>query len=165
MLTGALFGAIGAIIGIIIVIIMRNQKTTNLIKSVTDPGVEYSGFFYCASANRYQKSLKVYDSTGLLYLIGNAVYYKTSPAGYPVAFNLSECKIQMEPDWRRLKWFSITTPAGEKYYFDSYKMGAFSKKPKRKKKHSTFLNQKTPPPPGKMGPPPPHNKKTKKKKK
>ena len=126
MLTGAILGAIGGIIGIIIVIISKQQKTGRLMKSIAGLPAEYAGLFNYASPNRYQKSLKIYDSIGLLYLIGNTVYYKTSTAGDPVSFNLSECRIQMEPDWRRLKWFSITTPRGEKYYFDSYTMGAFS---------------------------------------
>jgi hypothetical protein len=155
MLTGALFGAIGATIGIIIVIIMKKQKTTKLIKSVIDPGIEYSGFFYCASANRYQKSVKIYDSTGLLYLIGNTVYYKTGSATNPAAFNLSECKLQLEPDWRRLKWFSITTPEGEKYYFDSYKMGAFSNDSNETIKAFDLFKSKTSAPAvGRVGPPP-----------
>jgi hypothetical protein len=125
MLQGALFGAIGALIGIIIVISVRKQKFNKLMTSVTDPGVQYSALFYYASPNRYQKALKVYDSYGVLYLIGNTVYYKTSPTVAPLAFNLNECKVQQEADWRRLKWFSITTPSGEKYYFDSFKPGAF----------------------------------------
>jgi len=126
MLEGALYGAIGGVIGIIIVLIMKKQKTTSLMRSVKDQGVEYSGFFYYASPTRFQRSFKIYDSTGLLYLIGNTVYYKTSTMGSPIAFNLLECKVQLEPDWRRLKWFSITNAAGQKYYFDSYKMGALS---------------------------------------
>lgn len=126
MLEGAIFGAIGGVIGIIIVLIRKSQKTNNLRKSIAGLAVEYSGFFYYASPARFQKAFKVYDSTGLLYLIGNTVYYKISSSGNPIAFNLSECTIQMEPDWRRLKWFSITTPLGTKYYFDSFKMGAFS---------------------------------------
>ncbi|MBK5272172.1 MAG: hypothetical protein JJE22_14275, partial [Bacteroidia bacterium] len=77
MLTGALLGAIGAVIGIIIVIAMKNQKTVSLRKSIAGLAVEYSGFFYYASPGRFQKAFKVYDSTGLLYLIGNTVYYKT----------------------------------------------------------------------------------------
>jgi len=126
MLTGALFGALGALIGIIIVITAKKQKFNSLMKSVTDPGVEYSGFFYYASPTRYQKAMKVYDSTGVLYLIGNTVYYKTGATSTPISFNLKECKLQQEADWRRLKWFSITTPNGEKYYFDSFKIGAFT---------------------------------------
>src|SRR6185436_14323938 len=126
MLEGAIFGAIGAIIGIIFVAVFKNQKTSNLKKSIANVGAEYSGFFYYASPNRFQKAIKVYDSTGLLYLVGNTVYYKTSTTANPIAFNLAECALQLEPDWRRLKWFSITTPAEVKYYFDSFKMGAFT---------------------------------------
>ncbi len=40
-------------------------------------------------------------------------------------FDLTQCTAQLEPNWRMLKWFSITTPTGEKHYFDSHKMGAF----------------------------------------
>lgn len=126
MLEGALFGAIGAIIGIMIVLLSKSRKTSNLQKSIANLGAEYSGFFYYASSNRFQKAMRVYDSSGILYLIGNTLYYKTSVTANPIAFNLAECTLQMEPDWRRLKWFSVTTPAGIKYYFDSYKMGAFS---------------------------------------
>jgi hypothetical protein len=42
-----------------------------------------------------------------------------------MTFNLAESKLQQEPNWRLLKWFSITTPTGEKHYFDSQKMGLF----------------------------------------
>ena len=63
------------------------------------------------------------DSYGVLYLVGKMVYYKTSESGVPVAFNLDECSLQQEADWRLLKWFSITTPPGEKFYFNSNKMG------------------------------------------
>lgn len=143
MLEGALFGAIGGIIGIVIVLISRKQKFGNLKRSVNIPGVEYSGFFYYASSKRYQKSFRIYDSSGLLYLIGNTVYYKTSAVGNPIAFNLNECTLQMEPDWRRLKWFSITTPSGEKYYFDSYQMGAFSNDSSETLKAFNVLNAKT----------------------
>ena len=126
MLEGALYGAIGGIIGVVIVLMVKSQKTSTLKKSIANLGAEYSGFFYYASPTRFQKALKVYDSTGLLYLIGNNVYYKTSVAANPIVFNLAECTLQLEPDWRRLKWFSITTPMGVKYYFDSFKVGAFT---------------------------------------
>ena len=153
MLQGAIFGAIGAIIGIIIVLSMRKQKTDSLVKSIANSGAEYSGFFYYASPGRYQKSLKVYDSSGLLYLVGTTVYYKTSANATPIAFNLKECTLQMEPNWRNLKWFSITTPSGEKYYFDSYKMGAFVNDSNETIKAFNIFNSKTlsssplPPPP------------------
>ena len=158
MLTGAIFGAIGAVIGIIIVMISRQQKTANLMKSIAGLQAEYAGFFYCAFANRYQRSLKVYDLTGLLYLIGNTVYYKTSSAGNPMTFNLSDCNLQLEPDWRRLKWFSITTPAGEKYYFDSYKMGAFSTDSNETIKAFNLFKSKTLAPVVGRSVPPPLNK-------
>lgn len=151
MLMGALFGAIGAIIGIIIVVIARKQKSGNLLASINEPGVEYSAPFYYASSSRYQKSFKVYDSYGLLYIIGKTVYYKTSSAAAPWAFNLAECRVQQEADWRKLKWFSITTPNGQKYYFDSYKMGAFANDSNETLNALTFIRSKmsvsSPPPP------------------
>lgn len=125
MLTGAILGAIGALIGLLFVMAARKQKFNKLMASVGVPGVEYSALFYYASPKRFQKSMKVYDSYGILYLVGDIVYYKTTATGNPIAFNLKECALQMEPNWRNLKWFSITTPAGEKYYFDSFKPGAF----------------------------------------
>ena len=69
--------------------------------------------------------MKFYDSMGILYIIGNMLCYKTGENTAPTVFNLNECSIQMEKDWRMLKWFSITNPSGEKYYFDSHTMGAF----------------------------------------
>lgn len=163
MLEGALFGAIGGVIGIIIVLALRSQKATSLKKSIANLGAEYSGFFYYASPNRFQKALKVYDSTGLLYLIGNTLYYKTSVNTNPIVFNLAECTLQLEPDWRRLKWFSITNPMGVKYYFDSFRMGAFSNNSDETLRAFNILKSKitgytqgaaiAPPPP----PPPPPN--------
>jgi hypothetical protein len=69
--------------------------------------------------------MKFYDSYGILYLIGKTVYYKAKENETPQSFNLADCTVQAEPDWRMLKWFSITTPSGQKYYFNSHKMGAF----------------------------------------
>lgn len=157
MLVGAICGAIGAIIGLIIVFLAKQQKTSNLEKSIAGQPVEYSGFFYYASPNRYQKGFKVYDSTGLLYLIGNTVYYKTSTTSNPIAFNLSECRIQQEPDWRRLKWFSITTPAGVKYYFDSFKMGAFTNDSNETLKALSLFQSRASAPAGGSKVPPPLN--------
>lgn len=157
MLEGALFGAIGGIIGIVIILIAKKQRSGNLQKSINIPGVEYSGYFYYASPNRYGKSLKIYDSTGVLYLIGNIVYYKTSTTGNPIAFDLSICRLQMEPDWRKLKWFSITTPNGEKYYFDSYQMGAFSNDSSETVRAFNVLNAKTTSSVSSMPPSPPGN--------
>ena len=154
MLQGALFGAIGAIIGIIIVLAAKKNKYNKLMSSLTELGIEYSALFYYASPGRFQKSLKIYDSYGILYLIGNTVYYKTKVGGTPLAFNLKECTIQQEADWRKLKWFSITTPAGQKYYFDSFKTGAFSNNSDETLKAFSLFRSKitgsSPPPPPPM---------------
>lgn len=154
MLEGALFGAIGGIIGIIIVAIAKKNKSTKLMASITEPGIEYSALFYYASPGRFQKALKIYDSYGMLYLIGNTVYYKTKVTEAPITFNLKECTVQQESDWRRLKWFSITTPAGQKYYFDSFKTGAFSNNSDETLKAFTLFRSKimasSPPPPPPM---------------
>ena len=120
-------GIIGGVIGVIIVVFMffsKEQKFNKILRTITEP-VEYAALYHYASYKRYKNSFKFFDSYGVLYLSGNTAYYKTSETGTPVAFNLKECTVQHEPDWRMLKWFSITTPAGEKYYFDSHKMGAF----------------------------------------
>ena len=94
------------------------------MKSITQP-VEYSALYHYASFKRYKQSIKFFDSYGVLYLIGNTVYYKTTPEATPMDFNLNECDVQSEEDWRMLKWFSIIRPSGEKFYFNSQKMGLF----------------------------------------
>ncbi|HEV7781118.1 MAG TPA: hypothetical protein VGO58_07610 [Chitinophagaceae bacterium] len=125
---GILEGAIiGGVIGAVVVIAQSSAKLNRyktVMKSVPEP-VDYSGVYHYASFKRYKNFFKFYDSYGALYMVGNMVYYKTKEKETPVAFNMQECSIQLEPDWRWLKWFSITTPAGEKYYFNSNKMGAF----------------------------------------
>lgn len=124
---GILEGAIiGGVIGLIVVVVTasaKDQKYKKLLKTITQP-IEYSGLYHYASFKRYKNSFKFFDSYGVLYLVGKMVYYKTSENGEPLAFNLDECSVQQEANWRMLKWFSITTPAGEKFYFDSNKMGA-----------------------------------------
>lgn len=155
MIEGAIIGAIGGIIGLIIVFMLKNQKYKKLLSSINEPGIEYSGPFYFASSRRYQKSFKVYDSYGILYIIGKTIYYKASTTTAPWTFNLAECSVQEEADWRRLKWFSITAPNGEKYYFDSFKMGAFANDSTETLKALALIKSKMsvshPPPP----PPPP----------
>jgi len=121
--TGAIIGAIGGLIGVITVFAIKDQKYRKLLKSVTDPGIEYSALYHYASFKRFKNSVKFFDSFGILYLIGKTVYYKTKVDEPPISFDLNVCSVQKEPDWRWLKWFSITTPAGEKFYFDSHKMG------------------------------------------
>lgn len=122
MLTGAI---IGGIVGLIVVLFMfysKEQRYKSVLKSI-DQSIEYAALYHYANFKRYKNSMKFFDSYGVLYLVGNTVYYKTKPDATPLDFNLSECDIQAEPDWRMLKWFSITRPSGEKFYFNSQKMG------------------------------------------
>ena len=123
---GIIEGAIiGGVIGLVVVVVTfsaKEAKYKKLLKTITEP-IEYSALYHYASFKRYKNSFKFFDSYGVLYLVGKMVYYKTSESGVPVAFNLDECSVQQEADWRMLKWFSITTPPGEKFYFNSNKMG------------------------------------------
>ena len=124
ILTGAI---IGGIIGLLVVIInfqIKDGRHRKLLKTITGP-VDYQGLYHYASFKRYKSGFKFFDSFGILYLVGNMLYYKTSETGPQMSFDLHQCTVQPEPDWRWLKWFSVTTPAGEKHYFDSHKMGAF----------------------------------------
>ena len=123
---GIIEGAIiGGVIGLVVVVVTfsaKEAKYKKLLKTITEP-IEYSALYHYASFKRYKNSFKFFDSYGVLYLVGKMVYYKTSEAGTPVTFDLNECSLQQEADWRMLKWFSITTPPGEKFYFNSNKMG------------------------------------------
>ena len=94
MLTGAIIGGIVGLLVVIFSFFIKEQRFNKVLKSITDPGIQYAALFHYASANRYQKSFKFFDSYGVLYLVGNTVYYKTSTTGTPVAFNLAECKLQ-----------------------------------------------------------------------
>ncbi len=122
ILEGAIVGGVTGLIIVVFTASAKDQKYKKLIKTITEP-VEYSGLYHFASFKRYKNSFKFFDSYGVLYLVGKMVYYKTSETGVPVTFNLDECTVQPEADWRMFKWFSITTPAGEKFYFNSSKMG------------------------------------------
>lgn len=118
---------IGGIIGLLVVVFnffAKEQRFNKVLRSITVP-MEYAALYHYASFKRYKKSFKFFDSYGVLLVSGKTVYYKTSETGTPLSFNLEECSVQAEPDWRMLKWFSIQTPAGEKFYFNSHKMGAF----------------------------------------
>jgi hypothetical protein len=125
MLTGAIIGAIVGLLVVVFTFFIKEQRFNKVLRSITEPNLQYTGLFHYTSASRYKKSFKFFDSYGVLYIIGNTVYYKTNPAAAPMTFNMTECKAQQEQNWRNLKWFSITTPSGEKHYFDSHKMGAF----------------------------------------
>lgn len=125
MLTGAIIGGLVALLVLIINTRTKQQKFSK-IQQVLPANVEYSGLYHYATGNRYKKSLKYFDSYGVLYLTGNSAYYKTSEAGEPIKFNLEECTVSQENNWRGMKWFSIATPSGEKHYFNSNKPGAFT---------------------------------------
>jgi hypothetical protein len=124
ILTGAILGAIGGLVGVVIVYFRKDQRFNKLLRSVKEPAMQYAAFYHYASFKRFKNSVKFFDSTGILYIVGNTLYYKTGENDTPVVFNLNECSVQLEKDWRMLKWFSITNPAGEKYFFNSHKMGA-----------------------------------------
>ena len=124
VLTGAIIGGLVGALAVIIIFFLKNQRYKKVMEGVSG-SVDYSGLYHYANQNRYKNSMKFYDSYGVLYVQGNKAYYKTSNIVSPMVFNLDECKVQQEPNWRKLKWFSITTPNGEKHYFDSHKMGAF----------------------------------------
>lgn len=142
---GILEGAIiGGVIGVVVVIITysaKDSKYKKLLKTITEP-VEYSALYHYASFKRYKNSFKFFDSYGILYVIGKTVYYKASETAAPESFNLNECSVQEEADWRMLKWFSITTPAGEKFYFNSNKMGGFKNNSDETLKGLAFIKAK-----------------------
>lgn len=138
-------GIIGGVIGLIVVVFIfhsKEQKFNKILRTIKDP-IEYAALYHFASSSRYKNSFKFFDSYGVLYLSGDSAYYKTSETGTPQAFNLKECTVQQEADWRMLKWFSITTAAGEKFYFDSHKMGAFKNNSDETLKGLAALKAKT----------------------
>lgn len=122
MITGAIIGGIAGVIVVVFTFFAKEQRFNKVLRSIKEP-LEYAALYHYASFKRYKNSFKFFDSYGVLYLVGKMVYYKVSETAAPISFNLDECTVQQEPDWRMLKWFSITTPAGEKYYFSSQKMG------------------------------------------
>lgn len=124
MLMGAIIGGIIGLLVVVFLFFSKEQRFNKVLRSIKEP-MDYAALYHYASAGRYKNSFKFFDSYGVLYLSGKTAYYKTSETATPIAFNLAECTLQQEADWRMLKWFSITTPSGEKFYFDSHKMGAF----------------------------------------
>src|SRR5215207_7501942 len=122
-MSGAIIGGIVVLITILIIYYLKGQRFKKLLNTV--PDAEYAALYHYASYKRFKKGAKYFDSYGLLYVIGKTVYYKASENESPLTFDLTQCTAQQEPNWRMLKWFSITTPVGEKHYFDSHKMGAF----------------------------------------
>ncbi len=124
MLIGAIIGGIIGLLVVVFIFFSKEQRFNKILRTITDP-MEYAALYHYASSSRFRSGFKFFDSYGVLYIAGNKVYYKTSETGTPLSFNLNECTVQEEKDWRMMKWFSISTPAGEKHYFNSHKMGAF----------------------------------------
>lgn len=142
ILTGAIIGGIVGLLVVVLVFFAKEQRFNKILRSIKEP-VEYAALYHYASFKRYRNSFKFFDSYGVLYVTGKMVYYKTKEGGSPdFSFHLDECSVQREEDWRMLKWFSITTPAGEKYYFDSQKMGAFKNNSDETLKGLSFLQAK-----------------------
>lgn len=123
MLTGAIIGAFIGLFMVLIINVSKNQRFNKLRSTVQNP--DYAGLYHYASQSRYNKSMKFFDSYGLLYISGKNLCYKTTGNGSPMEFDLGQCTAQEEPDWRKMKWFSVTTPVGERHYFNSHKLGAF----------------------------------------
>lgn len=142
ILTGAIIGGIVGLIAVVFIYFGKEQRFNKVLRSIKDP-VEYAALYHYSSATRFRGSLKFFDSYGVLYVVGKMAYYKSKENAAPeLSFNLAECTIQQEPDWRMLKWFSITTADGQKYYFDSHKMGAFKNNSDETLKGLAFLQGK-----------------------
>lgn len=124
ILVGAIVGGLIGLTVAVFIYYSKDQAFKKIYKSI--PGnTDYAALYHYASFKRYKNSFKYFDSYGALYVVGKMVYYKTGETATPVSFDLNECSVQQEPDWRMLKWFSITTPGGEKHYFNSNKLGGF----------------------------------------
>ncbi len=141
-LTGAI---IGGIIGLLVVVFnffAKEQRFNKVLRSIKEP-VEYAALYHFAAAKRYRNSFKFFDTYGVLYVVGRMVYFKTKDgSAVDFSFNLDESSVQQEADWRMLKWFSISKPGGEKYYFNSHKMGAFKNNSDETAKGLAFLQAK-----------------------
>lgn len=122
VITGAIIGGVVGLVVVVFMFTMKDQKFKKILKTITEP-YDYAALYHYASFKRYKVSMKFFDSYGVLYLIGKTVYYKVNETDTPLSFDLNECSVQQEADWRMLKWFSITRPSGEKFYFNSQKMG------------------------------------------
>ena len=125
ILTAAIVGGIIGLLVAVFTYFAKEQRFNSVLRSIKEPGMSYAALYHYATPSRYRKSFKYFDSYGILYLVGKMLYYKTSPTAVPMSFDLEHCSVQQEPDWRWLKWFSVTTHVGEKHYFNSHKMGAF----------------------------------------
>ena len=143
MLTGAIIGAIVGLLVVVFTFFTKENRFNKVLRSIKEPNMEYAALYHYASMKRFNNSFKFFDSYGVLYIVGDTLYYKTAESATPMTFNLRECSIQMEKEWRWLKWFSIITPAGEKYYFNSHKMGAFKNNSDETLKGFEVIKRKT----------------------
>jgi hypothetical protein len=126
MLGGAI---LGALIGLVVVIIMNGMRQSAFKKiknALANERIDYIIPAYHASASRFKKSMKIYDSYGAMYIKGNKVYYQSNSNSLPIEFDIQQSDIVLEPKWRKLNWLSIASVVGNKEYFTSYKMGGFA---------------------------------------
>lgn len=125
MLGGAI---IGALIGLIVVIVMNSMRQSAFKKikdRLVNERIDYIVPAYHASASRFKKSMKIYDSYGALYIKGNKAFYQSNNSSMPLEFDINQSEIELEPKWRKLNWLSIASVVGNKEYFTSYKIGGF----------------------------------------
>lgn len=125
MLGGAI---LGAIIGLIVVVVMNSMRQSAFKKikdALAHERIDYIVPAYHASASRFNKSMKIYDSYGAIYIKGNKAYYQSNTSSMPMEFDIPQSDIVLEPKWRKLNWLSIASVVGNKEYFTSYKMGGF----------------------------------------
>jgi hypothetical protein len=142
ILEGAIIGSVVGVITIFATHRTKKRQYERIRKSITEPNVEYIGMFHMASNKRYKKSIKFFDSFGALYLVDHMLYYKSAPDKPPISFDLKECSLQWEENWKMLKWFSVMTVVGEKFYFNSHKMGAFKSNSDETERAFDLLNAK-----------------------
>lgn len=142
ILAGAIVGGVIGLVVAVLIYFAKDQRFNKILRSISGT-IEYAALYHYASFKRYKNSFKYFDSYGALYVVGKMAYYKTSETATPVSFDLNECSVQQEPDWRMLKWFSITTPAGEKHYFNSNKLGGFKNNSDETMKGLAFIKART----------------------
>ena len=78
MLTGAIIGGIIGVLVLVFSYFLKEQRFNKIVRSITDPAIEYAAQFNYASPKRYKNSWKYYDSYGVLYVIDKTAYYKSN---------------------------------------------------------------------------------------
>jgi hypothetical protein len=123
MLQGAIIGGIMGLLIYFFIYNAKDRKYQRIFNGLSKGDLKYAGLYHYASAKRFRNGFKFFDSYGALYLKGNTLFYKDDERKDPLSFDMNLCTVKEEPDWRMMKWFSVTTPVGEKYFFNSHKMG------------------------------------------